>query len=67
MLGLRVSMKFKAKEFTLHLGDGSKVEASAMGDITLNFNNSKYLVLRDCYYILVFKRNLIFVSHLIIQ
>ena len=34
--GLRVTKKFIAKEFTLHLGDGSRVKASAMGDITLN-------------------------------
>ena len=55
MQGLRVTKKCRAKEFTLHLGDGSRVEASTMGDITLNFNNSKYLVLKDCYYIPFFK------------
>ena len=55
MQGLRVTKKFRTKEFTLHLGDGSSVEASAIGDITLNFNNCKYLVLKNCYYILVFK------------
>ena len=65
--GLRVTKKFRAKEFTLHLGDGLRIEANAMGDITLNFNNSKYLVLKDCYYIPIFKRNLIYVSHLIRQ
>ena len=67
MQGLKVNKKFRAKEFTLRLGDGSRVEASAMGDITLNFNNSKYLVLKDCYYIPLFKRNLISISCLIRQ
>ena len=55
MQGLRVTKKFRAKEFTLRLGDGSRVETSAIGDITFNFNNSKYLVLKYCYYIPVFK------------
>ena len=44
MQGLSVTKKFRAKEFTLRLGDCSRVEASIMGDITLNFNNSKYFV-----------------------
>ena len=60
MHGLRVTKKFKVNEFTLCLGDGSRVEA-------LNFNNSKYLVLKDCYYTQVFKRNLISISRLIRQ
>ena len=67
MQGLKVTKKFRANEFTLHLGDGSRVEASAMGDVTLNFNNFKYLVLKDCYYIPVFKQNFISISSLIRQ
>ena len=67
MQGIRVTKRFRVKEATLRLRDGSRVEASAMRDITLNFNNSKYLVLKDCYYIPVFKRNLISVSRLIRQ
>ena len=38
-----------------------------MGDVTLDFNNSKYLILKDCYYIPIFKRNLISISCLIRQ
>ena len=49
MQGLRVTKKFKANEFTMRFGDGSRVEASAMGDVILNFKNSMYLVLKDCY------------------
>ena len=67
MQGLRVTKKFRAKGFTLYLGGGLSVETSAIGDITLNFDNSKYLVLKDCYYIPVFKGNLISVSSLIRQ
>ena len=67
MEGLSVTKKFKVNEFTLRLGDGSRVKVTAMGDVTLNFNNSKYLFLKNCYYIPVFNRNLISVSHLIRQ
>ena len=56
MQGLGVTKKFKANTFTLRLGDSSRVEASAMRVVTLNFNNSKYLVLKDCYYIPFFKK-----------
>ena len=52
---LRVTKTFRVNEFTLHLGDGSIVKTSAMGDVTLDFNNFKYLILKDCYYIPVFK------------
>ena len=46
------------------MGDGSLVSAEAVGDVHLYFDNYRSLILRDCFYVPKFKRNLIYVSSL---
>ena len=65
--GFKETRKFASEEFTLRLGDGSIVEARAMGDVILNFDDFRFLEIKNCYYIPVFKRNLISVSCLMRQ
>ena len=46
------------------MGDTSKVEAVAVGVVTLHFEVGKQLVLYDCLYVTIVRRNMILVSSL---
>lgn len=48
--------------FTLRIGMRQLVSAEAILDFYLYFHEFRVLMLKDCYYVLGFKRNLVYVS-----
>ena len=50
------------RSFTLSTGDGNLVLAKAVGEVHLYFDESMVIILRDCFYVPNFKRNLISVA-----
>ena len=53
------------RSFSLRTGDGSLVVAEAVGDVQIYFDNVRFILLKDCFYVPSFKRNLISVSCLV--
>jgi hypothetical protein len=53
--------------FTIRVGSGERLSATAVGTVRLSFDNNKYLFLDNVYFIPDFKRNLISVSKLLEQ
>ena len=54
-------------DFTMRMGNGAVVSAKAVGEVRLQFNNNKFLVLDNVYFIPSFRRNLISISSLFEQ
>ena len=50
------------RSFTLRMGDGNLVLAEAVGEVHIYFDEFRMLILRDCFYVPNFKRNLILVA-----
>ena len=60
---LSSSRKLAEGDVTMRVGSGAIVSAKAVGEARLSFRN-KFLILNNVYFILGFKKNLIFVSKL---
>ena len=52
-------------EIYIFLGDGTRVSAVAVGDVSISFGRNSILVLKDSLYIPSIRRNLISVSRLV--
>ena len=63
--GFKVTRSLHEEDFTLRTGDGTLVRAEAVGEVHLYFDEFRFIVLRYCFYVPRFKRNLISVACLI--
>ena len=61
---LHKSRELANEEYTMVVGTGARVSAKTMGEAKLQFATNKFLILRYVYFILGFRRNLIYVSKL---
>ena len=61
---LEVSRKLREGNMILGVENGAKVTVVAMGTYPLRLPSENILFLRDCYFVPVASRNLIFVSYL---
>lgn len=60
--GFKETRSLLNKSFTLKTSDGNLVLAEAVGEVCLYFDEFRMIILRDCFYIPNFKRNLILVA-----
>ena len=65
MQGFEEARSLDSEGVSLRTGDGSLVSAKAVGDVRLNFDSYRFILLEDVFYVLNFKRNLISVACLI--
>ena len=63
--GFRETRSLVEEHISLRTGDGKAVSAEAVGDIYLYFDEFRFILLKDCFYVPNFKRNLISVACLI--
>ena len=63
--GFKETTSLQSRNFSLRTGEGNTVLAEAVGDVYLYFDEHRYILLKDCFYVPSFKRNLISVSCLI--
>ena len=60
--GLIESKRLRESDMILRVGNGAKVTAEAVGTYPLQLSSNFRLDLKDCYFVPVASRNLIFVS-----
>ena len=60
--GFRETKSLLDMSFMLRTGDDNLVLAEAVGEVYLYFDEFRMIILRDCFYIPNFKRNLISVA-----
>nr|AMY96445.1 gag/pol protein [Momordica dioica] len=58
----RNKRRLKEGEITMRVGNGSKVDAEAVGDLTLFFQDRYVMNLNNCYLVPLMKRNLISIA-----
>ena len=61
MQDLKEVRRLREGDITLWIGNGAKVATEAIGIYPLRLSSDFRLVLKDCYYVSVASRNLIFV------
>ena len=61
-VGIQENESLLDKSFTLRTDDGNLVLAKAVGEVNLYFDEFRMIILRDCFYVPNFKRNLILVT-----
>lgn len=62
--GFQVTRQLSEGDVSIFLGDGTEVAVLAIGNVSLNFENKRTLVLKDVLYVPSIRRNLISVSSL---
>ena len=62
MQGLEEVRGLREGEITLRIGNEARVAAVTIGTYSLRLSLGVNLILKDCYYVLVVSRNLIFIS-----
>ena len=60
--GFRETRSLLDMSFTLRTGNGNLVLAEVVGKVNLYFDEFRMIILRDCFYVPNFKRNLISVA-----
>ena len=63
--GFEETTSLRDANFSLRIGDGSSVVAEAVGNVRIYFDSFRFILLKDCFYVPKFKRNLISVSCLV--
>ena len=63
--GFKETKSLPSRSLSLRTGEGNEVLAESVGEVHLYFDDFRFIVLKDCFYIPNFKRNLIFVACLI--
>ena len=63
--GFEETRSLASNEVSLRTGDGSLVLAEAIGNVRIYFDNYRFLLLKDVFFVPNFKRNLISVAYLV--
>ena len=62
--GFQETRRLSDGEIMVFMGNAAKVAAVAVRDVVLSFDNNRKLILRNCLYVLSFRKNLVSVSML---
>ena len=65
MQGFKETRSLGEQGISLRTEDGTLVSATVVGDVHLYFDEFRFILLKDCFYVPSFKRNLISVACLI--